>query len=79
LPPLHETTFGYLKPTDKQLAAMAEARAAAKAYADELDRLLPVGEDKDYALRKLREVAMWANVSISRHEDGSPRAEEIEF
>jgi hypothetical protein len=26
-----------------------------------------------YILRKLREVGMWANVSITRNPDGSPR------
>lgn len=70
---LHESTFRYLNPTDGQKEVMNEARAAAKAYADKLQQLLPDGPDKTYALRKLREIAMWANIAITRHPDGSPR------
>lgn len=72
---LHDTTFGYLQPTEKQKAVMDEARTAAKAYADELIELLPDGPDKTYALRKLREVAMWANIAITRQPDGAPRTD----
>ena len=32
--------------------------------------------DKTYVLRKLREVAMWANVSLTRHADGAPREDQ---
>ncbi len=70
---LHENTFGYLNPTAGEKEAMNEARAAAKAYSDELERLLPDGPDKTYVLRKLREVAMWANIAVTRQADGSPR------
>ena len=72
--PLHESTFGYLKPTDDQIDTMQAAREASKEYADRLAELLPEGPDKTYALRKLREVAMWANIAITRNPDGSPRA-----
>lgn len=71
---LHPSTFQYLKPTEDQMANMADARDAADHYARALDRLLPEGPDKTYALRKLREIAMWANVSITRHPDGAPRS-----
>lgn len=71
--PLHETTFGYLQPTETEFAAMSELRAAAKAYADTIERFVYEGPDKTYLLRKFREVAMWANISVTRNPDGSPR------
>lgn len=70
---LDPSTFQYLKPTDEQMLLMSDARRAAEHYALALDRLLPEGPDKTYALRKLREIAMWANVSITRMPDGKPR------
>ena len=70
---MHPTTYEYLKPTDAQIEQMATVRAAGRAYADLLEASLPPGPDKTYALRKHREVAMWANISITRHADGSPR------
>lgn len=73
MPVLHESTFGYLQPTDVQTADMAHARQAAKTYADHLERLVPAGPDKTFILRQLREVAMWVNVAITRNPDGSPR------
>lgn len=71
---LHPSTFEYLKPTDAQIATMDTARKEGRKYAEVLDALLPDGPDKTYALRKLREVAMWANVAITRQPDGSPRS-----
>ena len=56
---MHDSTFEYLKPTDEQVAAMQDARDAARIYANQLDRVLPDGPDKTYTLRKLREVGMW--------------------
>lgn len=70
---MHNSTFDYLKPTDAQVADMTQARNAAKQYADQLEALVPDGPDKTYALRKLRELAMWVNVAITRNSDGSPR------
>ena len=70
---LHDSTFQYLNPTESQKDAMAAIRGAAHAYADILEAELPEGPDKTYTLRKLREVAMWANVAITRQPDGSPR------
>lgn len=70
---MHESTFDYLKPTDDQVISMNAARQAAKGYALALDTILPDGPDKTYAMRKLREVAMWANVAITRQPDGAPR------
>ena len=71
---MHISTFEYLKPTDEQIKQMEEARQRAFVYANALDALLPDGPDKTYAMRKLREVAMWVNVAITRQPDGSPRA-----
>lgn len=70
---LHVSTFDYLKPSEQQAAIMGAARVASAAYAEALETLLPDGPDKTYTLRKLREVAMWANVAITRNADGTPR------
>lgn len=71
---LHETTFGYLQPTDKQIDRMAPCRTAADEYAAIIDLNVEDGPDKTYLLRKLREVAMWVNIAITRQPDGSPRS-----
>ena len=70
---LHPSTFEYLKPTEEQIEHMRVVREAGSTYAANLDYHLPDGPDKTYALRKLREVAMWANVAITRLPDGTPR------
>lgn len=70
---LHHSTYEYLKPTDDQIECMAKVRSAAKAYSDALEALLPDGPDKTYIIRAHRANAMWANVAITRHPDGSPR------
>lgn len=70
---MHPSTYEYLNPTDEQKDRMARVRAAAKAYSDILDAELPDGPDKTYVLRNHRSNAMWANVAITRHPDGSPR------
>jgi hypothetical protein len=71
---LDKTTFEYLKPTDMQVASMSMVRNAGHDYARIIDQTVPDGPDKTYLLRKLREVAMWANIAITRNPDGSPRA-----
>lgn len=75
----HPSTFDKLKPGDPYLARMQEARSAAASYARELDLLVPEGPDKDYIMRKLREVAMWVNVAITRDADGAPRQVDSEI
>jgi hypothetical protein len=70
---MHPSTFAYLKPTNDQMEAMEQLRKAAKVYADHLSDHLPEGPDKTYTLRKLREVAMWANITVTRHANGEPR------
>lgn len=71
---MHSSTFEYLKPTDDQLETMAKMRSASKAFGDAVDALIPDGPDKTYMLRKFREVAMWANIAITRQYDGAPRS-----
>lgn len=75
---MHPSTFEYLKPTGPQIDAMNELRAAARAYCDALERLLPDGPDKTFVIRAHRSNAMWANVAITRHPDGTPRSDSIE-
>jgi hypothetical protein len=70
---LHSSTFEYLKPTEGQVELMAELRQLSREYADALDQLLPDGPDKTYILRRVRETAMWVNVTVTREADGTPR------
>jgi hypothetical protein len=70
---LHPTTFKYLKPTEKQLGVMTQLRSLTSDYMLNVDLLVPEGPDKTYIMRKLREVAMWENVALTRNADGSPR------
>lgn len=70
---MHPFTYEFQMPTNEQKALMAEARKAALEYANLLDRVIPEGPDKTFVIRQLRTVAMWVNVAITRHPDGSPR------
>jgi len=70
---LHESTFNYLKPTERQTFQMQELRDAYKAFADLLQRSLPDGADKTHVLRLIRTAGMWTNIAITREQDGSPR------
>ena len=71
---LHAETFNYLKPTERQTFQMQEVRDAYRAFADLLQRTLPDGADKTHVLRLIRDAGMWSNISITREQDGSPRA-----
>lgn len=73
---LHKTTFEYLQPPAQQIERMARVRAAAKAFCDVLEAELPEGPDKTFVIRAHRSNAMWANVSITRLPDGTPREED---
>lgn len=70
---MHVSTFDYLQPTASQIEKMKTVRTASAMYADVLIANVEDGPDRTYLLRKLREVAMWANVAITRQPDGSPR------
>lgn len=72
---LHPSTFGYLNPTENQKDDMERCRGAAATYAKTIEQVVPDGPDKTYIIRKLREVAMWVNVSITRGPDGTPRSD----
>jgi hypothetical protein len=71
---VHPSTFEYLKPSDEQLVRMAHLRQAAKDYCCAIERDVHDGPDKTYIIRKVREIAMWANVAVTRHADGTPRS-----
>ena len=73
---MHSSTFDYLKPSDTQLEAMQHLREKTKAYAEELQFVLPEGPDKTYIMRQLRSLAMWVNVALTRQVDGSPRQDQ---
>lgn len=70
---LHPSTFEYLQPTPTQLDKMNALRGISRAYAFQLETMLPEGADKTYILRRVRETAMWINIAITREADGAPR------
>jgi len=70
---LHDSTFEYLNPRATQLEDMNFLRQQTAEYARVLQENIPDGPDKTYILRKLRELAMWINVAITREADGTPR------
>lgn len=70
---MHSSTMGYLNPTDAQKEVMGKARECAMTYLEAIETYVPDGPDKTYIIRKLREVAMWVNVAITRLPDGTPR------
>ena len=74
---LDPSTFQYLKPTETQMQDMACVRTCFARFAAELDQVLPPGPDKTYIFRELRTIAIWANISLTRHADGVPRESAI--
>jgi hypothetical protein len=70
---MHHSTFQYLSPTLEQVKTMAIVRDGFALLASLLLDHLPDGDDKTHAMRTLRTAGMWANVSITRNDDGSPR------
>jgi hypothetical protein len=73
---LHISAFEHLYPTALQKTRMNDVRQRFFVLAQALEAQLPEGADKTYTMRKLREVAMWANVTITRYPDGSPRPDD---
>jgi hypothetical protein len=72
-PYMHESTFQYLKPTDAQTETMNKVRHQFGLITAHMLAELPDGPDRDHVIRLLRTAAMWANISITRHADGTPR------
>jgi hypothetical protein len=72
---IRDDIFDNFTPTMEQADRMHQLRNAAKNYMEEILHLVPEGNDKKVAILKLRECAMWANVAVTRNEDGSPRRE----
>jgi hypothetical protein len=72
-PYMHESTFEYLSPTDSQKETMTRVRHQFGALTAHMLAELPDGPDRDHVIRLLRTAAMWANISITRHADGTPR------
>lgn len=70
---LHPSTFEYLMPSDEQKERMANVRNLFSECLASILPHIPDGPDKTYLIRQLRDCAMWANVAITRHPDGSPR------
>jgi hypothetical protein len=64
--------FTYHKPKNDQLARYEKLRAAAKAFAEVIDRSCPDGPDKTVAIRKVREAVMTANAAIACGEADVP-------
>jgi hypothetical protein len=52
---------------------MQQVRDAATTFAAVIEMAIPDGPDKTHVLRTLRTAMMWANVAITRHDDGAPR------
>lgn len=65
--------FQYLKPTSAQQQDMDIIGQAAKDFVDAVHATVPEGPDRTYVIRKFRECVMWANTSIVKMPDGSPR------
>jgi hypothetical protein len=70
---MQAAAFEYVEPTEEQHQRMATVRKGAADYAQIILSNVPDGPDRTYMIRKLREVAMWANVAITRNPDGSKR------
>jgi hypothetical protein len=71
----HSSVFEYLKPTEDQFAKMDRMRTSFASFGSLLMAELPAGPDRTFIMRELRTLAMWANVTITREADGTPRAD----
>ena len=63
------TSYEPVKPDDRQEARIQAIRAAARMFAEAMDKALPTGPDKSHTFRQFRTVVMWANYTISRNAD----------
>jgi hypothetical protein len=60
------TSYEPIKPNDHQETRIKAIRAAARAFAEVMDKALPAGPDKVHTFRQFRTAVMWANYTISR-------------
>lgn len=70
---MHPSTMQYLKPSEEQIKAMAEARVVFTDAMTKLDAIMPAGRYKSLTMTSLEQAAMWANKGITREDDGAPR------
>jgi hypothetical protein len=63
------TSYEPIKPNAGQESKIQVMRAAARAFAETMDRVVPAGPDKTHTFRQFRTVMMWANYAISRGAD----------
>lgn len=70
---LDPTTFDYLQPTRSQIDAMQQLRVSFGVLARQIEANVPMGTDRDHAIRLLRSASMWCNVAITRDDYGAPR------
>jgi hypothetical protein len=57
--------FSYHPPTPEQLVAYNKIRAAAKVYAETINKHVPDGADKTTAMRTIRNSVMQANLAVA--------------
>lgn len=63
------TSYESVKPNTNQEARIGAIRAAARMFAETMDKALPAGPDKAHTFRQFRTTVMWANYTISRTPD----------
>ena len=69
-----DNRFNYHRPDATTQEAHQFVRNAARAAAEEFDRLLVESREKSLALTKLEEAMFWANAALARHySDGGRR------
>jgi hypothetical protein len=58
-----------IKSSDSQELRLQALRAAARIFAETIEKALPSGPDKAHTFRQFRTTVMWANYAISRNTD----------
>jgi hypothetical protein len=70
---MHESTFSYLAPTERQQEDMQLMRVQFANLAAIIEAVVPEGRYKSLTITKLEETAMFCNKAITRESDGTPR------
>lgn len=60
-----DNLFTHHPPVGGQVADYQEIRAAGKAFAAVICERVPPGEDRDSAIRRVRDAVMWANAGVA--------------